>query len=84
MSIGDFGWALSVLKRGGKVFRRGWNGVGMWIQLQRPDAHSKMTHPYMYIEYPANPKHHAYPNGSRIPWLPSQTDALAEDWEELE
>lgn len=78
----DFGEALSRLKQGKKVYRQGWNGVGMWLELQRPDEHSKMTHPYIYIEYPKNPEHHAYPNGSRIPWLGSQTDVLAEDWME--
>jgi hypothetical protein len=43
-----------------------------------------MTLPYVYIEYPVNPKHHAYPNGSRCPWLASQTDMLSEDWFILE
>ncbi len=74
----DFGTALDMLKTGGRVAREGWNGKGMWLLLQRPDAHSKMTHPYIYIEYPAG--HVAYPNGSRVPWLASQTDLLAEDW----
>jgi hypothetical protein len=37
-----------------------------------------MTLPYIYIEYPKG--HPAYPNGSRVPWLASQTDLLAEDW----
>lgn len=50
----------------------------MWLALQVPDAHSKMTLPYIYIEYPVG--HPAYQNGSRVPWLASQTDALAEDW----
>lgn len=73
-----FGQALSSLKAGNKVARSGWNGKGMWLLLQVPDAHSKMTHPYIYIEYPEG--HVAYPNGSRVPWLASQTDLLAEDW----
>jgi hypothetical protein len=77
----NFGQALEALKAGKKVARSGWNGKGMWILMQSPDAHSKMTHPYLYIEYPGGP--HAnpnYPNGSRIPWLASQTDILGEDW----
>lgn len=76
----DFGDALALLKRGKKVYRNGWNGVGMWLELQTPDANSKMSLPYVYIEYPTNPLHHAYPNGSRCPWTPSQTDMLADDW----
>ncbi len=74
----DFGDALALLKRGHRVARRGWNGKGMWINLQIPDAHSKMTLPYLYIEYPID--HPAYPRGSRVPWLASQTDILSEDW----
>lgn len=62
--------------------RKGWNGKGMWLKLQVPDKHSKMTLPYIYIEYPEG--HPAYPEGSRVPWLASQTDILAKDWELVE
>lgn len=75
----DFGWALSVLRSGGRVCRSGWNGKDMWLELQVLDEHSKMTLPYIYIEYPKG--HIAYPDGCRVPWLASQTDMLAEDWE---
>lgn len=78
--IGSFSWALLRLKKGARVCRRGWNGKGMWLELQTPDANSKMTLPYLYIEYP--PGHPAYPIGCRVPWLASQTDLLAVDWEE--
>jgi hypothetical protein len=75
----DFGAAISELKEGKKVRRQGWNGKGMWLQMQVPDQNSKMTLPYIYIEYPVG--HIAYPKGSKVPWLASQTDLLAEDWE---
>lgn len=78
MKTFDFSEALRELKVGQRVCRQGWNGKGMWLVLQRPDAHSKMTLPYIYIEYP--PGHPAYPEGCRVPWLASQTDMLAEDW----
>ena len=74
----DFCYALNALKEGKKVCRNGWNGKGMWLNLQVPDENSKMTLPYIYIEYPVD--HIAYPKGSRVPWLASQTDLLAEDW----
>ena len=77
----DFGKALNVLKAGGKVARTGWNGKGMWLELQRPDAHSKMTLPYVYLNYPADAQNTP---GARVPWLASQTDMLAEDWEVLQ
>ncbi len=50
----------------------------MWLRIQTPDENSNMTLPYIYIEYPV--RHPAYPNGSRVPWLASQTDILSEDW----
>ena len=74
----SFSKALELLKSGNRVARAGWNGKNMWLELQKPDAHSKMTLPYIYIEYPVG--HPAYPNGSRVPWLASQTDLLPEDY----
>lgn len=74
----NFGQALEWLKKGKAVYRSGWNGKGMWLQMQTPDANSKMTLPYIYIEYPLGSA--AYPKGSRVPWLASQTDLLANDW----
>ena len=76
-----FGDAIHFLKAGKRVARHGWNGKGMWLEMQRPDEHSKMTLPYLY---------HSYPNdsvntpGARVPWLASQTDTLTEDWVVLE
>lgn len=77
----DFGQALAALKAGRKVSRKGWNGVGLWLELQRPDANSKMTLPYIFIAYPDNAKNTP---GARVPWLASQTDMLAEDWIDLD
>lgn len=78
----DFGKALEHLKKGGKVARHGWNGKGLWLELQVPDAHSKMTLPYVYLNYPAKLSQ-SY-NGDRVPWLASQTDMLSDDWHEVE
>lgn len=76
----DFGWALRQLKEGKKVCRVGWNGKGIYIELQRPDEHSKMTQPYIYIVTTGLQSDN--PNAPRgvVPWLASQTDMLAEDW----
>lgn len=73
----SFSQALNTLKSGGTVSRAGWNGKGMWLELQRPDSNSKMTLPYIYLNYP---ECDAYPKGARVPWLASQTDLLSEDW----
>ena len=73
----EIGWAIKEMRNGNKVQREGWNGKGMWLELQRPDEHSKMTLPYVYLNYPVDA-----PNtpGARVPWLASQTDLLQEDW----
>ena len=73
----SFSDALHMLKLGKKVARTGWNGSGLWLEVQRPDAHSKMTLPYIFINYPDNSK---TTPGARCPWLASQTDLMAEDW----
>lgn len=70
--MNTFGQALEMLKDGERVCRAGWNGKGMWIALQRPDAHSKMGLPYIYM---------STVTGQLVPWLASQTDVLAEDWQ---
>lgn len=67
----DFGEALKYLKRGMKVTKQSWHKSGMYLELQAPDAHSKMTAPYIYITIDGT---------YRIPWHPSQADALEEDW----
>lgn len=66
-----FGEAIAALKQGKRVSRTGWNGKGMWLELQVPDAHSKMTLPYIYMKTAQD---------DLVPWLASQTDVLAEDW----
>jgi hypothetical protein len=78
-----FGGALEALKAGQKVARAGWNGKGLWLELQVPDEHSKMTLPYIFIAYPSTPASETAPANhinARVPWIASQTDMLAEDW----
>lgn len=70
----NFGEALEYLKNGKKVCRKGWNGKGMWLELQKPDSHSKMTLPYVYMKTACD---------NTVPWLASQTDILAEDWQSV-
>lgn len=67
----NFGDAIEMLKQGERVARKGWNGKGMWLALQVPDANSKMTLPYIYMKTA---------DDQQVPWLASQTDVLSEDW----
>jgi hypothetical protein len=68
----DFAWAIRKLKDGQKVTRSGWNGKGMWLALQVPDAHSKMQRPYIYIKTAQD---------QLVPWVASHGDLLSSDWD---
>ena len=70
--VHDIGWAVKQLHDKQRVCRRGWNGKGMWLELQVPDEHSKMTLPYVFMHTAQH---------DLVPWLCSQTDLLALDWE---
>jgi hypothetical protein len=70
----SFAGALAALNDGRKVTRKGWNGSGQFLALQVPDTHSKMKRPYIYIS-PVD--------GDLVPWVASQSDLLANDWEVL-
>ena len=90
MASCDFGWALEQLRAGHKVARSGWNGKGMWIALQKaypqgipinkntaeatgiPEGTVCRFLPYLMM---------LTADGSFVPWLASQTDILASDWE---
>ena len=80
MSLHDFGWALKQLKVGKRVARRGWNGKGIFIEMQFPDYNSKMTNPYIYIDTTGLDSDNPDAPRCLIPWLASQTDMLIEDW----
>ena len=70
----NFSEALTELKAGRHVTREGWNGNGLIVAAQFPDQHSKMGNPYLYIDASAL-------GGTLNPWVPSQTDLFAEDWD---
>lgn len=71
----NFGQAIEAMKQGKRVQRAGWNGKGMWLAIQFPDTHSKMSLPYIYM---------STVTGDLVPWLASQTDMLSEDWSVVE
>lgn len=68
----DIGQAVNELKKGLKVARTGWNGKGMWLAIRWPEPETLMTQPYVYMKTA---------QGVFIPWLCSQADLLATDWE---
>lgn len=68
----DIGWAIKKMYGGARVFRRGWNGKGQTLGIQNPNGLTANTLPYIYIVTVTN---------DRVPWVCSQTDLLAIDWE---
>lgn len=75
-----FGKAIDALKEGRRVMRRGWNGKQIYLTLQIPDAHSKMTSPYIFIDTTGLETENPEAPKTCVPWVASQTDILSEDW----
>lgn len=79
----DIGWAVKELHDGRKVRRAGWNGNGMFLLWVKGDATAvdgavtavvgdvRML-PWIGMKTA---------DGGFVPWLCSQTDLLALDWE---
>lgn len=83
----DFGQALEVLKNNNLVARQGWNGKGMFLYLVPGSTVTVNKEPLLGI-YDEGTKVNYRPHidmktadGSCVPWVASQTDILADDWE---
>ena len=81
-----FGEALVALKAGKKVSRAGWNGKGMFLFLV-PGSTFKVSRAPLLGIYPEGTEINYCPHIDMktvdekvVPWLASQTDVLAEDW----
>lgn len=86
--IGTFGWAIERLKEGAKVARKGWNGKGMFLFITKPLLpFSENIENYGVDNKPDTiQKIIVMKTADRklvFGWLASQTDMLAEDWEEV-
>ena len=84
-----FSKALDFLKEGKKVARAGWNGKNMFVFLV-PGSVFKVNRAPLLGIYPEGTEinYHAHidmktADNQIVPWLASQTDILAEDWEIL-
>jgi hypothetical protein len=66
-----FDEALEELEKRAFVARRGWNGKYKHIGMIMLDAYTGNSLPYLWL-------HTA--EGTRAPWILSQTDMLADDW----
>jgi Protein of unknown function (DUF2829) len=83
----DIGWAVKALYSGDRVRRAGWNGNGMFLFLVPGSSFVVNRPPLLGIYEPGTVVHyHAHVDmktatGEIVPWLCSQTDLLATDWE---
>lgn len=87
VQITDFGEALRWLREGRLVARRGWNGKGMFLYYVKSSSFAVSRPPLLGI-FPEGTivDYHAHidmktATGECVPWLASQTDLLALDWE---
>jgi len=71
MSGMTFEQALHQIKIGFPCSRTGWNGKGLWVTAQFPDANSANSKPYLVMHSG---------DGDRVPWTPSQLDFFTDDW----
>ena len=73
----SFGEAIKYLKRGMKLARKGWNGKGIFIHLCETNA---TTNPFVCIDSSNLQTDNLDAKKNIVPWAPSQTDMLADDW----
>jgi hypothetical protein len=81
----SFGHALMVLQDGKKVARSGWNGKGMFLYHVPANSYPAQTEAAKGVFGDTVP-YGAYiamktAQGNVVPWLASQTDVLANDWQ---
>ena len=81
------GWAVKQMDHGSRVRRAGWNGKNMFLFLV-PGSTFTVNRPPLLGIYPEGTviHYHAHVDmrtatGDIVPWLCSQTDLLARDWE---
>jgi hypothetical protein len=89
MDMMKFYEALKLVLEDGKLMQRsGWNGKGMFI-FNVPGSTFKVNRPPLQGIYPEGTeiKYHSHidmktADGTVVPWLCSQTDMAADDWQE--
>lgn len=83
----SFSFALAALKTGKKVARTGWNGKGMYLYHVPAQSYPATTE-IAKQEFGEMVPYGAYiamktAQNNVVPWLASQTDILADDWQVL-
>lgn len=78
-----FGYAISELKNGKRVARKGWNGKNQYIELASCISYKNAAGEIVNVEH-KNIGNKAISfvgtSGVQMGWLASQADMLADDW----
>ena len=83
----DFSEAIKILKNGGKVQRRGWNGKNQYIELATNISYKNANGEIINADHETmgnNAIAFVGTSGVQVGWLASQADILSEDWELVE
>lgn len=91
----DYSEALVAMKDGSRVSRAGWNGKGMWLAMVEPNEYAvsfaggpvprQLMIGKAFTDWDVSFELLPWigmktADGKFVPWLCSQTDAMAEDW----
>lgn len=78
-----FGEAIEIIKKGGKVSRKGWNGKGQYIELATSISYKDLRGNIINVNHDAIGNQaiaFVGTSGTQLGWLASQADILANDW----
>lgn len=67
----DIGQAVYAMRNGYKVRRTGWRSSGQFLELQKPEKHSRMKKACIVLS-PVDRE--------LVQWVATQADLLADDW----
>lgn len=79
----DFGKAITALKEGKRVARKGWNGKEQYIELATNISYKNTKGEIINVEHQAIGNQaiaFVGTSGVQLGWLASQADMLATDW----
>lgn len=81
----NFGNALTALRQGSRISRKGWNGKSMYLIYFSPVAHGMETLKVYDCELGTEKPLCPFilmktADDMYVPWLASQSDILADDW----
>lgn len=81
----NFGEAIEIVKNGGRIGRKGWNGKGQYVELATCISYKNAKSEIVNANHDVmGSKALAFvgTSGVQLGWLATQSDMLSDDWEE--